>query len=420
MFEHLREALGLVSEEDAKAQPAALPSENELLEKREALQKAYAKGTSAKQKRALKAEIEELDLTIEVRKHLDPTPNYVLRRRSFINDILDALEAVSVAEMDENWHSVFRCNQAQLEKDFARILKELPAEEVAPPLWAKLRDQIQFTGSGGERELAALEASLQEAKRQLESVYDQMEEPKNAGLLEGFEAQAANWTARIMQVDIQATVVRAAVKGRNAKFKSIATDILAGMGPAAAQVIAPDLASNNATVRMAAGTILLYLKDSAIDALIDAMAKETRPEQAVLLKKITGQDLGGDAAAWKAWRAGGALAPAVQPKPVTPKEEPAEPVQPKSEGELALEKAEADLERAKKGAVEAGLLREALEKQLAEIKQDPQKVGYEESMAITREALQEALRMELQTHLRVERARKHLMDLADPASGSNP
>lgn len=422
LYERMREALGMVSESEAKDQPDALPELARLIEQRDALQKGYANSTDAKKKRAIKQEIENLDLAIAVRKHLDPAPNYVLRRRSFINDILDGLEAATVAEIDENWRTVFRCNQAQLEKDFLRILKELPAEEIAGPLWAKLRDQIQFTGTGGERELTNLKESLREARQKYAEILTEMEKAQGNQLKEGYYAQATEWNARIVQLEFQSIVVKAAAKGRNAKFKAIAADLLAGMGPAGAQAVISGLASNNSAVRADAGRILLRLKESAVTALIDAQAKDPRPEQVALLQQITGQRLGDDAAAWKAWRAGGVQvqAPAAQPEPVTPNVEPAEPVKPKSEGELALEKAESDLERAKKNAVEAGLLREALEKQLAAIKKDPKKEGYEESLANTREALQEALRMELQAHLRVDRARKHLKELTDPASSSAP
>lgn len=420
LYERMRDALGMVSESEAKGQPDALQPLARLIEQRDALQKGYANSSDARQKRAINQEIENLDLAIAVRRHLDPAPNFVLRRRSFINDILDGLEAAAVAEIDENWRSVFRCNQAQLEKDFIRILKDLPAEEVAGPLWAKLLDQIQFSGAGGERELANLKASLREAQQQLAEVLDEMKKAQNDQLKEGFQAQVTEWNGRIVQLEFQSIVVKAAAKGRNTKFKALAADLLSGMGPAAAQSVIAGLASNSSTVRAASGTILLRLKASAVAVLIEAQAKDPRPEQVALLQQITGQRLGDDAGAWKAWRAGGAQEPAGQPEPIALREAPAEPAQPKSAGELALEKAEADLERAKKSAMEAGLLRAALEKQQAEIKKDPKNEDYEERLNNTREALQKALRMELQAQLRVERARMHLKELTDPAHKSAP
>lgn len=273
----------------------------------------YLQCKDARKKQELLEQMEELRKDIQMRKFLEPNPDLVLRRRRFIEKILLSLCAATAPyPVYGKYSTALRCVRLsikgntigldQVVKDGVRILKDLPAQEVARETWLWLADQIQFSGlERGNAKIAELIKEMNALKVRRNEVY-----AKGKGLPAGPAherlVEEYLWLhAQIERIIYWRVLYTNAASDQNKKFKEIARNLLVERSAASAEVVVQGLRHPLTEVRQAAGQILLRGGPEIIPHLLTAQEKDPCTEIAALFSAITGRALSQDPAAWRAW-----------------------------------------------------------------------------------------------------------------------
>lgn len=419
LYDRIREELGL--ESASQESTDRLAGVNELRARLAKLLKEYRSCKDAKRKQELMAAMKELKLDIETRKHVSPVADYRLRRQSFVSDIIDALIALQVANVNKSWRSIFQCNFTDMQNDFVWILKQMPAEEVAPALWERLEGQIRYSSATGERKLRELETSRLAARKRIQQIRDALRVARSDDEKEKLWDEEAELIRHLSQIEYDRLVVRAAVAKRNGRFKKMASELLGGMGAGASRPLVKGIYNRNLKVRIVAGRILHVIGIEAVPELIAAFKQNPRPEFVGLLQGITGERFGKDSGDWEKWWSKSPKNPAAgrKPAPEAQKQKKGDEFPEGDElvigfrpGVTEIESVKKRLADARRSREEAELLRRALEKKLkardSEEEEDEEDDASEEDL---RSALRDAKERERRARQREKESLGDLLNL---------
>lgn len=298
LYGRIKKDLGLNSE-DTAAQP--LLDDLGLKQKVDALLAEYRKSTDAKRKQELKGLIKQAELDREARKHQENVNDFVLRRKAFISDIVDALLAISVVNSAKDLRSIFRCNLEQMRTEFLEILKELPAKEVLPYIWQKLDEQVRFSGAAAEARITQLDAEKEKLQQQLAAVRTKLNARPPEPELSALRKEDDDLNGKLDQLAFDRMVASAGANHRNSKFIVMAEEFIAGYGPGALDVLIPVLYGPNTAIKGRAGGLIRRAGLPAVPRLIEACERMPNEEALALLAAFAGKNLGKELKSYREW-----------------------------------------------------------------------------------------------------------------------
>lgn len=299
LYDHIKKDLGL--ESDPSGKPQDLPSDDDLKKRVQELLKEYQNSKDAQRKNELKKIIKDAELNREARKHQDNANDYLLRRKAFIADVVDALLTISVVNQTKDLRSIFRCNLDQMRTEFLDILKELPAKEVMPYLWQKVEEQVKFSGTAAQARVTQFDAQKEELKERLRGVRMKINEKPAEPEKSRLAAEDEQLNAQIDQVEFDRMIAQAAVNNRNAKFIATADDFLVAYGAELLEILVPAMYGPAAVVRDHAAGLIRRVGLPAVPKIIQACEKTPNDELYGLLAAFSGKNLGRDLKAWRDW-----------------------------------------------------------------------------------------------------------------------
>ncbi|MBI3832635.1 MAG: hypothetical protein HY291_24145 [Planctomycetes bacterium] len=318
LYEHIRKELG--STGDPSNKPDALPDDDLLKKKVDALLDEYRKSQDAKRKQELKKLIKDAELDREARKHEENVNDFVLRRKSFIADVVDGLLAISVVNQTKDLRSVFRCGIEQMRTEFLDILKDLPAKEVLPYMWQKLEEQIRYSGSAAEARVAQLDAEKEKHKARSAEIRGRLNQKPAEPEKTNLEKEEDELNRKLDQIAFDRMIASPGVNNRNGKFITLAEDLIAGYGATSLDTLIPVLYGQNPVVKARAGGLIRRAGLQAVPRLIEAYERTPNEEIMTLLAAFAGKNLGKELKPWRDWWA------SIQDKvAAAPKNDPAKP-----------------------------------------------------------------------------------------------
>lgn len=296
LFQRMQEYLGLLSAEPEP--PKALPTFEQLAAKDAGLNNQYRKCQDAKRKLAIRNAIREIKLDTLMRNFQIEDLDYRARRRAFLTDLLDSLVAIMVAN---SWDSIFECNVVRMKDDFVRILKAMPADEVAPSLWQTLSDQVRYTGSPAEPKIRKLEEQRREAQRRIRAIRYELKRKPSDKEAARLQHESDQLKGKLKRLEFDRIILRASRASRNRRFNDLAREIVVGIGAPAAPPVLTGIHDKDLRVVRSAGMIVRLIGEAAMPALIDAQTAKPKAELAHLFGAIAGRRMGTDPKVWVKW-----------------------------------------------------------------------------------------------------------------------
>lgn len=457
LYDHIKKDLGLETAQDEV--PRGLPNDGDLKKRVQDLVKEYQACKDAQRKIELKKEIKEAELNREARKHQENVNDFVLRRKAFLADVVDALLAISVVNQTKDLRTIFRCGLDQMRSEFLEILKDLPQKEVTAYVWQKVEDQIRFSGPAAEARVAQLDAQCDQLKERLRVVRMRLNENPPASEKTKLSGDEDKLNSQISQIEFDRMIAQAGANNRTAKFIALAEDFLVAYGTPIVDFLVPVMYGPSPAVRGHAAGVIRRVGPTAVPRLIEACEKNPNDEIFALLAAISGKNLGRELKPWRDWWASvedkvmpkqpagnqppkvvegkkPEVVPPAQPdlpKPDAGKPDVAAPAVPKPEEKpdtdewmnklkeelAALRAASEKLRAARQHHAETMLFSNALERQLEDLTRKKDE-GKEAMEAEIRKELADALRKEYSAKMEVDKIQSELDALRKKVQESDP